>query len=690
MCYPRPSAHAILLPLAVPLMALLIAGTCYGQDDPAFTITSHVSGSTTTVGAGILIQTVTATNIGGSGSFIASAGPAGFSIQPSGGNVGAGAVMTLTIMFNAAGLPPGTYSGSYSVSAADGSGGAGGTASETVNGVLLASPTSLTIKLTGSQAQNQTVTVLEAAGFSIPVNASYSGQSGPMVTVNSTSNTPDMVNVEVAMGTLAAGGSANGALTLTCTSSAPCSDTPLDIPVVINAAAPTSTTKSLPHFAVGQGFVSDFYVANSGTSTANFSIAFYDSNGNPIALPFASGSVSTLSGSIDAGGAGYYEAAGTQGTLLSGSALITSDPGITIQALFRRLGSDGSYYEAAVPEATGSNEIQVPFDDTTFSGNGSQIYTGLAIANLDSSNAADLSCTAKDSDGNPIPNAISAPTLNPLGHWANYLFQPLVGQRGTIDCKSNTQIGAIGIRALGANALSSLPIITFPLSTTGGASVLPHFAVGESFASDFYVTNSGSNTANFSIAFHDSNGNPIALPFTSGSVSTLSGSIAAGGSGFYEAAGTQGTLLSGSGLITSDPGITIQALFRRLGSNGSYYEAAVPVATGSSEIQVPFDDTTFSGNGSQIYTGLAVANLDGSNSANLSCTAKDSDGNPIPNAISAPMLNPLGHWANYLFQPLVGQRGTIDCKSNTQIGAIGIRALGTNTLSSLPVIVIAP
>jgi pseudomonalisin len=446
-------------------------------------------------------------------------------------------------------------------------------------------------------------------------------------------------------------------------------------------------TGVLPQFAVGASFVTDFYVVNSGNTSANFSIGFYADNGTPIAVPYGSISVTTLSDTVPAGGAKYYEVGTPQGAAQSGSAVISADLSITIQALFRRQGSDGSYYEAAVPAATGSNEVQVPFDATNFSGNGSQIYTGLAIANLDTSNAANLSCTARDSGGNFIPDAISAPTLNPLGHWANYLFPALAGKRGTLDCSSNTQIGAVGIRALGTNALSSLPVITLPISNSGGTEVLPQFAVGASFVTDFYVVNSGANAARFSISFHDDNGNPVALPFAGlGNLSTLSESIPAGGAGYYEAGTPQGTPVSGSAVITSDPSITIQALFRRQGSDGSYYEAAVPATAGGNEILVPFDATTFSGNGDQIYTGFALANLDASNSANVACTARDSLGNSIANAISAPTLNPLGHWANYLFPALIGLRGTLDCTSSTTMGAIGIRALGTNAISSLPVI----
>ena len=131
-----------------------------------------------------------------------------------------------------------------------------------------------------------------------------------------------------------------------------------------------------------------------------------------------------------------------------------------MQALFRRLGSDGSYYEAAVPAVSGSTEIQVPFDDTVFSAerlpdlhrpSGSEPRIVQCIQCL-------LHCQRMRTVTR-FPGAIPAQTLNPSGHWANYLFPALVGQRGIIDCSSNTQIGAIGIRALGTNALSTLPVI---------------------------------------------------------------------------------------------------------------------------------------------------------------------------------------------------------------------------------------
>ena len=221
-----------------------------------------------------------------------------------------------------------------------------------------------------------------------------------------------------------------------------------------------SVTASIAHFAVGGSFVTGFSVVNSGSQPANFAITFRDDGGKQVSLPFNGlGSLATLSDTITANGAKYYEAGTPQGDLIAGSGLVTADPAITIQALFRRLGSDNSYYEVAVPASIGATEFEIPFDDTTLAATGAQIYTGFAISNLDTANAANVTCTARDATGNVIPGAVSVPALSPLGHWAGYFFPALLGQRGTLDCASNSRLGAIGLRALGANGISSLPVI---------------------------------------------------------------------------------------------------------------------------------------------------------------------------------------------------------------------------------------
>jgi hypothetical protein len=449
----------------------------------------------------------------------------------------------------------------------------------------------------------------------------------------------------------------------------------------------STVTSSFPHLAKGGGYVSGIYVINSGTQSAGFSIRFYDDRGSPTAVPLDGvGATSILSGLVAPRGSAYYETTAPLGDPVSGSGVVTSDPGISLQVLFRHLTGGGSYSEAAVPISSGSNEILFTFDDTV-AASGAQIYTGLAIANLDSMNAANVMCTARDAAGNLIPNAVTVPVLNPLGHWADYLFPPLLNNRGTLDCSSNTKIASVGIRA-SANALSSLPKIPITAATGSLNSTIPHVAAGGGWITGFTVVNTGNQSAGFSVAFYDDAGHPGSVLINNlGSVTTLSGTIPPHGANYYETTATQPLNgFSRSGLITADAAVQFQVLFRQVTLDGSYYEATAPTSTGNFEIEIPFDDTNSSAFGDQIYTGLAISNTDSANSAAVICTARDPAGNVIPNAVTVPVLNPLGHWAGYLFLPLVGHRGTLDCSSNTKIGSIGIRASGPNAVSSLPVI----
>jgi Putative Ig domain len=223
----------------------------------------------------------------------------------------------------------------------------------------------------------------------------------------------------------------------------------------------TIVISSLPHFAAGAGFVTGFYALNENSQPASFAIAFNNDTGQPVAVPFAGlSTTATLADTIVGFGVKYYEAGTYQAALISGSGVISSNPGIIIQALVRRLGSDGSYYEAAIPSSTGNFEFDLPFDFTIFAPTGAQIYTGFAISNTDSANPSVVTCVARDALGNYIPNAVSVPTLQPLGHFASYQFPALVGLRGALNCSSTTHVGAVALRAIGANAISSLPVIS--------------------------------------------------------------------------------------------------------------------------------------------------------------------------------------------------------------------------------------
>jgi hypothetical protein len=221
---------------------------------------------------------------------------------------------------------------------------------------------------------------------------------------------------------------------------------------------------------------------------------------------------------------------------------------------------------------------------------------------------------------------------------------------------------------------------------------VPHVAFGSEWTTDFFAVNPETDAHTWSIAFYDDSGSPVALPFTGGlgNLDMLTDSIPAQGRKDYQAGNATWPVQGGWGLVTSAEIITTEAIFRRATLNGTYYEAAVPTGEAYSGFVVPFDATTFVPTSAPLYTGFAIANLNPSAMAHVVCTARDDSGAVIPNALTIPTLNPMGHYANYLFPALAGKRGTLECYADTLVSAIALRFVGTDAFSTLPVIVLNP
>ncbi len=240
-------------------------------------------------------------------------------------------------------------------------------------------------------------------------------------------------------------------------------------------------------------------------------------------------------------------------------------------------------------------------------------------------------------------------------------------------------------KSLTPGSWTSYADLTVTGPTLFPAPVLPHLAAGDTWTTGILVINTAAESAAYSIAFRDGNGVEAPLPFAQ-TASTLSGTLAPMGSAYVEAGNLQSPLIVAWGQVVADPSIVVHALFRN-SINGTYYEAAVSGTQRTAAFEVPFDATTFAATNVPMYTGLAIANLDGTNAANVICTARDEAGTEIPNGAVIPAIKPLGHWSGYQFPSLTGHRGTLDCTSTTDVAALALRFIGTTTFSSLPVVV---
>ena len=227
------------------------------------------------------------------------------------------------------------------------------------------------------------------------------------------------------------------------------------------AGSASCTTEVLTHVAFGGQWTTDLVAISSEANAGSFSVGFHGDSGAAIALPFTGGlgDLSTLADTVPTQGRKDYEATNPVYADQGGWGLVTADESLTLQALFRRHTADGMFYEAAVPTHEGYSRFIVPFDATNFAPTGAPMYTGFAIANLNPSATAHIDCTARDQYGVAVPNAVSIPALSALGHYTGFSFPVLAGKRGTFDCAADTLVSALALRAIGGDAISTLPVI---------------------------------------------------------------------------------------------------------------------------------------------------------------------------------------------------------------------------------------
>lgn len=143
-------------------------------------------------------------------------------------------------------------------------------------------------------------------------------------------------------------------------------------------------------------------------------------------------------------------------------------------------------------------------------------------------------------------------------------------------------------------------------------------------------------------------------------------------------------------------GIAGQVVFHRHTSAGADYEATVPLSMGGTEYIVPFDASYFFNGTAQVtslpyITGMALANLDPSNTAIINCAIRDPNGSSLGSATPI-TLAPMGHTALQLnagsgFASVAGNIGSLDCSSNGILfSVLGLRFLGSNDLTSFAAI----
>jgi hypothetical protein len=202
-------------------------------------------------------------------------------------------------------------------------------------------------------------------------------------------------------------------------------------------------------------------LVNTSSSPAQAHLKFYGDDGSTLSLPVSSTDIplNQTTSSVDApllpNGTVLLQSTGAAGSsLLSGSALFTSDPGVTGFLIFRYNATGG---QVLVPMATGApSNYLVAFDQT----NG--LATGISLSNS-AIGTANITAYLRDQNGNMFASSVL--NLPSQGHKAfvlTDLFPNAAGKYGTIQFvpPGGQQLGVAGIRYTPAGAFTSIPVLT--------------------------------------------------------------------------------------------------------------------------------------------------------------------------------------------------------------------------------------
>jgi hypothetical protein len=205
--------------------------------------------------------------------------------------------------------------------------------------------------------------------------------------------------------------------------------------------------------------------------------------------------------------------------------------------------------------------------------------------------------------------------------------------------------------------LALLGVQTFAAETIpGGSSVIPHVVDGDGWKTIFTVVNLDSSAASFTLRFYADDGTPVAFPTTSGTSSTITGTLSAHGSKTIETSGTAVPLTQGWAYLDTPATMGGTAIFRRVISGQPNYESSEALDTGlGSHFEMPFDHL----NGAA--TGFAIVNQTAGTSGVISLVFRDENGNQV--LTDSFTLVGLGHNAFTLTQKypqLIGLRGTVE------------------------------
>jgi hypothetical protein len=361
---------------------------------------------------------------------------------------------------------------------------------------------------------------------------------------------------------------------------------------------------------------------------------------------------------IPVGGSTIIATADTTSALSEGWAQVSSSQLIGGTAIFRY---DPWSQEAAVPLlTTGGTSLEIPYQV------GSGLALGVALANTDTAQTANITEVIRDQNGNQLSSRTL--TLAPLNHTAfNPTFPSNATAGGVVEYDANVNLFGLGIRSAPQGSGLAFTSVDAVLPQAASTKTISHIADGGGWRTSIVLVNTDTVPAQYTVNFWTDAGASYAPPLALGA---STGTIPVGGTTIIETADTASTLSEGWAQVTSGQSVGGTAIFRY---DPWSQEAAVPLLTsGGTSLEIPYQV----GNG--LALGVALANPSATQTANITEVIRDENGNQLSSRTLT--LAPQNHTAfNPTFPANTTGGGVVEYDSNTPLYGLGIRSAPQGT-----------
>jgi hypothetical protein len=435
--------------------------------------------------------------------------------------------------------------------------------------------------------------------------------------------------------------------------------TPISLPVTLIVQQPPvsgGNNQIFSHIADGGNWKTSIILTNTDTVPATFTLRFWNEAGAPWQIPLgADGFTTQISGVLPVGGSRTIQSDGLAGNLSVGWAELVTTNSIGGTAVFAEQERGLPDSEASVPGTVlQTKSFLLPFD------NSAGTATGVAIANPDPTQAAQVTVIFRDSSGHDT-NSAGPYNVPPRGH-ISLVLPANAGIEGVAEFTSTVNIVGLGIRGHG-RAFTSLETLS---RVPAGNKVISHLAEGAGWRTSIVLVNADTSSARFTLQFFADDSSSLTLSLgPDGRHSELSGTIPAGGSRTIRTDGTSPNLVNGWAQLVTNSAIGGTAIFAAQVPGQPVSEAAVPIIPGGARhFAMPFDGSPGFG------TGLAFGNSS-IEKANVTVLFRSESGSLLGAATNY-VVPAKGHFSVVL---PVSTRGSAEItSSNTAIGALGIRS----------------